>query len=308
MKERDYSKLPEADVVVKYIVSRFSKGLYTLVLVSGLPGSGKSSLCLRLAELVSMKLTGENAITSENINDSLLGLVEFIQKANPKGVNIGVTEEISVLFPSRRAMAHENVAVGKILDTCRKKKIILFANAPLWPSIDSHIRALGNVYVETLRISKEDKVVICKALRLQTNPGNGKTYWHWLRRKGREVHRIFTRKPNAITWRNYEKRKDQFMDELYEELKFKALKKKEKLLQEMGKTAKPRIVRPLTPMELKVYDGVIRNGLTQNQVAEQLGCSNSNINQIMKRIRAKTEVSVGNRPIKVASPPKPSVK
>ena len=131
MEKINYDELPEADVIVDYIVKRKKQGLYTLTFASGLPGSGKSSQCQRIAELVSIALTGENKITEDNIFDSLLGLLKFIQEAKPNEVNIGVIEEISVLFPSRRAMAADNVAIGKILDTARKKEVILFANAPI---------------------------------------------------------------------------------------------------------------------------------------------------------------------------------
>ena len=290
MQNRDYSKLPEADVVVKYITSRYKKGLYTLVLYAGLPGSGKSSSCIRLAELVSLKLTGENKITSLNIIDSLLDLVAFVGKAREDEVNICIVEEVSVLFPSRRAMAQDNVAIGKILDTCRKKKVILLANAPIWTSIDSHMRVLGNIYIETLKIVKAYKIVVCKPLRLQANPSNGKVYWHWLRRKGKKVHRIFTRQPNAQTWKDYETRKDKFMNDLYDELKFRANKKQDALLKEMGKKTKAEVVKPLSPMELKVYDMLVRKKMLQKDIAEELGCSSSNIHQIFKRIKKKIDI------------------
>ena len=191
-------------------------------------------------------------------------------------------------------MSSDNVSIGKILDTCRKKRIIIFANAPIWTSIDSHIRVLGNLYVETLRINKENQIVISKALRLQANPSNGKVYWHWLRRNGRKVQRIFTRKPNPKTWADYELRKDKFMGDLYEELKFKALKKKNALLKEMGKSTDAKIVKPLTPMELKVYDLKKRGNMKTKDIAAEIGCSSPNITQILNRIKKKIAISPRN--------------
>jgi len=282
MKQRDYSQLPEADVVVDYIEGRKKKGLYSLVLTSGLPGTGKSSVDLRLAELVSLKLTGENIITEKNIIDDVLNLIKFLREADEKKVCIAIIEEMSVLFPSRRAMSHDNVVVGKLLDTARKKQVILLANAPLWTSIDSHIRALGNIYIETLRINKTDCVVICKAQRLQTNPGSGKTYFHWLRRKGKEVQRIFFKKPNSETWKNYEDRKDRFIDELYEDLKKKTLKKQ-------GKAEVKPIVKPLTPKQLKIYDLVVRGGMTHDDASRQIGITRQAVTQALKEIKKKMQ-------------------
>jgi len=281
MRNIDYQNLPEADVVLNYIKTRKKKGLYTLILTSGLPGTGKSSMDLRLAELTSLELAGENIVTEENIIDDVLGLIKFIRNADEKKVCIAVIEEISVLFPSRRAMSHDNVAVGKILDTARKKQVILFANAPLWTSVDSHIRALGNIYIETLRINRKEGVVIAKALRLQTNPGSGKTYFHWLKRKTKEVHRIFVKKPNSDTWKKYEDRKDVFMDELYEDLRKKTMKK-------LGKKEKIKTVKALTPRELQVYDLVLRKGLNQSQAARELGVSSSAVHLILNKVKKKT--------------------
>jgi len=291
MEKINYDKLPEADVVVNYICKRKKQGLYTLIFASGLPGSGKSSQCQRLAELVSIELTGENKITEDHIFDSLLGLLKFIKEAKPNEVNIGIIEEISVLFPSRRAMAADNVAIGKILDTARKKEVILFANAPIWTSIDSHLRALGNVYLETLRINKTDMVVISKALRLQTNPGSGKTYFHWLNRKGCEVQRIFTRKPNTEVWEKYEAKKDKFMDKLYAELEFKAKKTRDKLQKEMNKgTADP--ILTLTPLELQVNQLLKIKGLMQKDIAKKLGIDDSRITRIKQNIQKKTQKNI----------------
>ena len=297
MRKRDYSKLPEADVVINYIKARKDRGFYSLIFASGLPGTGKSSTCLRLAELVSIKLTGENIITANSVFDDLVSLIKFIKKANPNKVEIGVIEEVSVLFPSRRAMAHDNVAIGKILDTARKKQVILFANAPLWPSIDSHLRALGNVYIETLRMNKEQGVVISKALRLQTNPGSGKTYFHRFTRRGREVHRIITKKPCQETWEKYEARKDEFMNKLYDELKFKALKKKEKLNKDMQKHGSKDIVKPLTPREMEIYELKYRQKLRNSHIATELGVTPGLITKYIKRIHEKLPIKHGNTPV-----------
>ena len=290
----NYDSIPEADVIVDYIEIRRKKGLYSLILTAGLPGTGKSSLDLRLAELISIRLAGKNIITEDNVVSDVLELINFVRNADKDKVCVCVIEEISVLFPSRRAMAHDNVVVGKILDTARKKQVIILANAPIWTAIDSHIRALGNLYIETLRINKREKVVIAKALRLQTNPGTGKTYFHWLRRKRKEVHRIFLKKPNKKTWDNYEDRKDKFMDELYTELEKKTLKKR-------GKEVKAPKIRSITKREMEIYDLVVRQGLTQEESAKKLGVTQSNICIILKNLREKMnlEYKDGKRERKV---------
>ena len=210
--------------------------------------------------------------------------------ADPNEVCIGVIEEVSVLFPSRRAMAGDNLAVAKILDTARKKQVILFANAPIVKSIDSHLRSLSHIYVETLRIIKGEGVVICKALRMQTNPGSGKTYLHKFRREGREVALVILRKPNMDTWKEYEEKKDKFMAQLYEKLKFKTVQKQEKLLKEMGKKTSGVVVKKLSPREMEVYDMMIKNNMTNGETSKALGVSSVRVTTIMKNIKKKMQI------------------
>ncbi len=119
----DLKKYPEADLVVNYITNRKNQGLYSLILIAGLPGTGKTSECCRLGEKTSIKLTGENNFTSACIGDNFLHFLKFVKQAKPEEVNIYVMEEISVLFPSRRAMSGDNVDLAKVLDTCRKNKL-----------------------------------------------------------------------------------------------------------------------------------------------------------------------------------------
>ena len=286
----DYSKYPEADVVINHIVTRKKKGYYTLCLVGGLPGTGKSSLCLRAAERVSEELLGKNIITSNNIVDDLLGFIKFVRNADPNKVEIAIIEEVSVLFPSRRAMSHDNVAIGKILDTARKKQVILFANAPIIKSIDSHLRALSHIYVETLRIVKTQGVVISKALRLQTNPGSGKTYLHKFNRRGKEVDQVIFRKPNMKTWEEYEIKKDKFMETLYDELKFRSVQKQEKLLKEMGKKTAGVVVQKLSPKEQEVYDLKFKKNMRNFDIARELNVNPSRITHIITAINSKMAV------------------
>lgn len=274
--------------VVDLICNRKKKGLYTLIFVAGLPGTGKSSSCIRLAELISKRLTGENQITEDNIFDDFLGLVGFIRKAKPEEVNIGVIEEASVLFPSRRAMSGENVDINRVLDTARKKQVILLANAPLWNSIDTHMRALGNIYIETLSIDQKNSFVICKPLGLQTNPKSGKTYYHYMSVKGREIHRVLIGKPNKETWERYEKRKDAFMDKVYQKAIHRNKKKMDKEEKEIGIYFNKKENQPFTARELEMYDLIYKKDWTQKQVAARFGISRPRISQILNNMRKKT--------------------
>ena len=167
----DYSKLEESKIIVDEVLRRFKAGLNTNIYVIGLSGTGKSSASIRIGELIKEQNGGQMFIT-----DSLLEVLGAIKKSNEG--DILIVEEVSVLFPSRRSMAHENVAVNKIFDTVRKKRLCIISNAPILPSIDSHMRGMGHILIETKGIRKREQVVVSKVLLMQTNAKSGKTYWH----------------------------------------------------------------------------------------------------------------------------------
>ncbi len=296
-KKLDYSTMKEATVVLNEIKRRYSKGLMTLILTTGLPGTGKSSTDIRLAELIAKEL-GKPLITSKNIVSSLFELLDFVQHTKEKGA-ILIVEEVSVLFPSVRAMAQENVILGKVLDTLRKKQIILFANAPLLKRIDKHILSLSNILVETMRINKTKKVVISTVLRLQTNPRSGKTYFHRFTRKGRDVNKIFTRKPDEELWNKYEEQKDEFIKHMYERLKIQHDKKEKTYEKDLLRSRGLSSVQKMTPRELQVYNLVLMKGYTQTAVAEQLGLSIARISKIVKNVCKKQGIIKENEHISV---------
>lgn len=279
---------PEADLVVGNIVDRNRKGLYSLIMITGLPGTGKSSTCFRLKELAAEAFPNKKKFIA--IIDNLADLARFAMKASEEDINIGVIEEVSTLFPSRRAMAGDNVDLARILDTCRKKRVILFANAPLWPTIDSHMRAMGTIYVETLKIYKKIGVVISKMFRLQTNPGSGKTYTHTMLRNGKEVKRMYTRRPNADDWKKYELQKDIFMNTLYEKITKRAEERDRKENKKLG------IVQPIaknvkaTPKELEAYNYVVLQGMTRTDYAKQIGKSISLVSKRIKVFEQKAKI------------------
>lgn len=282
MVRKDYSNAPESDMIVRFCEERFNKGMGTTIFVVGLSGTGKSSTCLRLSELLAEEYEVPPQIL---IVDSLMKFIGAIKRSSLG--DIIVVEEVSVLFPSRRSMSSENVSVNKIFDTVRKKQLIIICNFPIWPSVDSHMRTLGNVLVETLYIDKKQQIVVSKTFRLQPNPQSGKIYKKYFKRKGRTVHRTITRKPNSETWDKYEKEKDSFMDQLYSRLEHEALKKEAKLDKEMM-VGQKRETLPLTKRELEVHMLVNTKGMSQTQAGVILGLSKGRVSAIVKQIEKKT--------------------
>lgn len=283
MVERDFSKIPESDVLVNAVSTRRSKGLGTNIFVIGMPGTGKSSASIRFGELICESYEEEISL---HVVDSLFKLVRAIK--NSKRGDVIIIEEVSVLFPSRRAMAGDNVMIGKLFDTVRKRLLTIISNAPIYGAIDSHMRALGHYLVETIKILKKEKVVISKIHRTQTNSKSGKTYFHTMTRKGRDVNQIYTRKPNSEVWDNYEREKDKFIDKLYLELEHNTLKQQIKLDKELGRFQQPD-VKTLTPRELQVHSLVNLKGMNQREAGVELGVAQQTISKMIKSIFEKSK-------------------
>jgi len=193
-------------------------GIDIKALVFGFTISTSSSSA---GERLSEKINNGKKFCAEDIVDSFLDLLGRIRKVDRPG-EIIMVEEVSVLFGARRSMSGDNVAVGKILDTIRKKQIVLIANAPIYQTIDSHMRAMADVLIECQRVLRSKGVVIAKAWKLQTNPHTGVTYRHTFRRENRKVRLFYSRQCDPQIWMQYEKDKDKFIDELYERLMRKA--------------------------------------------------------------------------------------
>lgn len=284
-------KQPEADLLVNNITDRRKKGLYSLILVHGLPGTGKSSTCFRLVELVKEKYSDMKILF--RLIKSELDLVSFALDSKEDWVCIGIVEETSVLFPSRRSMAGANVNAMAILDTIRKKKAILLANAPLWTSVDSHIRLMANSYIETMKIYKEAGIVISKFFRLQTNVMQGKTYFHPFQRDGKDVNRLYTRMPNLDEWKQYEIEKDAFMETLYTKIKKKAEKREEKENKELGIVPR-RTAKPLLPREAEIYNLRTAQGKKLKEIAVIYGITPQSVHQIYHNALKKLNFSKEN--------------
>lgn len=282
----EYEDKPECDVLISYINARFRKGLGTNIFIIGLSGSGKSSASIRIGELIKESRSEEDLKLF--IVDSLLELLESI-KQSKKG-DIIIVEEVSVLFPSRRAMASDNLSIAKIFDTIRKKKILIISNAPLWKSIDSHIKSMGHVLIQSIKVLVTEKVVVSKFYILQTNPLSSKTYTHTFTRKGRDVALLFTREPSKEVWDKYEADKDKFMDKLYEREKAKQIKKLEKEDKALGLVSVMPKLRDLTTRELQVHKLYNVDKLNQREISKKLNVSFQRVSIIIKNIDKKGQI------------------
>ena len=281
----NWDKYEEGGAIIKYIRGRYKKGILSVVLVFGAAGVGKSWLSMRLGEKLSEKIKCN--FDSSNIVDNLRDVIGFVRNNSN---SILIIEESSILFPSRRSMGNENVYFNKILDSCRKKRIILIMNYPVLNSIDSHILKMSCLSIEAKRIYVGDGVIKCRPLKLQTNFSSGKIYRHYLiDGVGDEVNQSYFRKPSDGLTKPYEKDKDKFLEDLYEDLESKHNKK----LSSENKTEKLVLLnKSLTPQEQRTYN-LHNQDLSILEISKQMGISRQRVSTILGQIRKKTDVKKG---------------
>lgn len=286
-KQLDLENVPEYRRVIDYIDWRFRKGQYTLILMGGKTGTGKSWSGLRLCEVVSERLGTEFRVSS--VCTDLLSFVKAVMNSKPG--ECVLLEEVSVLFPSRRAMAADNVAIGQILDTCRKKRLIIIANCPGIKTADSFIRNHTSIYLETININKTLEICTMKAYRYEVNVRSQKPYFHRFRDKGIDIHRVYSKKPSELLIEEYEKSKSDFMENLYESIKAKVMKAKDKEIRQNMMGQEMTFAQNLTPREKDVFPLHFLQKKNNIEIGKILGLTNSRVSRIVRQIRSKIKIS-----------------
>lgn len=280
-KRIDLSKIEENGAIRQEILKVQARGRMNVIHVIGLPGTGKSWYCLRLAEQLAEDLHGETyKITTRNIVHNLLELLRFIKKIKRPG-EIVIGEELGVWLNSKRAMSSENVDASYVWDTLRKKRVIVLGNNPVKREVDRSLMVLSSMQIQTLSLNKSRGVCMVKPLKLQTNPDSGKTYRHRLHVDGFEIHRCWSGKPNDELTVAYEQLKDDFLDDLYDRLEKKHEDKREKKAGEL--LEKIQVITPLESRRARMRG----RGLTNTEIGKMEGVSDVSVIGSLQRYDRK---------------------
>ena len=259
--------LNEVKLLIKYLLFIYKKGKFPMLKVLGHPGTGKSGACIRIAELLNLRLHGELYFDPQYVVDNLQDLIEIIIKTKPEDKRVVVIEEMSALFNNRRFMGKENVSANKIFDTMRKKGIIVIGNYPVNKTVDSHIEQMFNIGCEIINLDKINKKYFMRAVILQTNPGTGKTYTHLFKTEdGFDVRFFNLRWCDEETFKTYDEGKDEFMDNLYKNLLAKQLSDKAKERKFLAEAISG--TKPLTENQEHIMTELAR-GKTTEEIAKE---------------------------------------
>lgn len=159
------------ETIIAWLLSRiYKENKNNLIIICGPTGSGKSWRSLRIAELLSPNFNMSYVVFSVE------ELLDLIKSGKLKKGDVVVFEEGGVGASSRNWYTILNKALLFCFQTMRHRNFTLIMNVPSMSFIDSGLRPLFHLYIETLFIDKQKDMCRCKVWRIQHNAYEGESY------------------------------------------------------------------------------------------------------------------------------------
>jgi DNA-binding CsgD family transcriptional regulator len=276
--------------------------------------SGKSWSCLSIGEHW-YKYKFNEQFPSENICFSLAEVgrkLIAMQKENRlrKGELI-ILEEAGANFSNLDYQSKLNKMFNFILQSFRSMNVILIMNLPVLTMMNKGARQLIHIHLITECIDKKKKSVEIKPLLHQLSQLAGKSYWKYPKMmvNGRtiKVKRIAYPAPSKELIELYEARKLIFVVDVAESFINEVDEKEQK---DIKQEAKKEIIvaqqnnkpneypendfrhwlipnKPLTTIQMKVLDKVVRGVNTSAQIAKELNMTQANASTVLTNLRKK---------------------
>lgn len=188
----------------KAVTNRDGNKIITIV---GMPGSGKSWACLRLAEVLAPDGYFDPKFIAYNKKD----FYDIVNSDFPRGQPI-VYEEVGV-NEGNRSWA-QNMDTNKILQTFRHKNAILLMNTPVKTFVDKQARDLNHAIFWMRKILHNKKQSVMSPFFTEINPVSGETRTGWCVLKGDMISEIVLNIPSLELRKAYKKGKLEFTKKL----------------------------------------------------------------------------------------------
>lgn len=203
-------------------------GQNMLICVVGRPGSGKSYLALRLAEMFDSRFRGiENPeyaryIIEERVvtkPEQFAGLISNVNGRIPYG-SVVIIDEAGIAMPYESWQSMNNRLMSTILQSFRNRRLITIFTLPNLKFLSIQARRLLNIFIEMKSIDRSHGLSNAKVRIMQVNPYDSEVYRHrpkfWNKETGSlDVYDTFNfRKPSSILIEAYEEMIYQFKTEV----------------------------------------------------------------------------------------------
>jgi hypothetical protein len=208
--------------VIKHIQAEIGKNRNYCVAAVGRVGTGKTYSAIRLATQL------QPGFTIDNILFDIPTLLDKVYKEEVKAGEVLIFDEAGISASNRESYMNKfNKAMSFLLQTWRHRQIILIITTPNIAYIDAGTRKMFDAIMECKKVVKSRKVVQVSWKFLQTNTQSGKTYYHNAKTNDMENLQLEVGKPGIKILRKYEKKKKEFTDKLYKDLKGTLIETKE---------------------------------------------------------------------------------
>lgn len=191
----------------RYRINRRNKNL--LIIICGSTGSGKSFCGLTIAKMIN-----PNFDVDKHVVFRVESFMELLNSGTLKRGSVVVWDEAGVGIPAREWYSISNKAINYVLQTFRHLNLCVIFTTPSFDYVDKQTRLLFHVYIETVRIDYENKMVEVKVMENQFNPAMGKEYKKYFWIAGKKKERFHIGKPTKLMVKKYEKLKKVFSKQL----------------------------------------------------------------------------------------------
>lgn len=251
------------------------------ILVYGHQGSGKSLLCLRLAELLDPTFTIDRVAFGAK---DFLNIQRKMQQEALAGIpttgRCMVYEEMGTSVGKLDFATMQNKSISQFFQICRAMNGIMICNVPHAGQISSDVYKMMQLTFEMVSINRTNNTSTAVVKYLQINPKTGDDYSHWLVVEdgfgGNNIERISVKLPSKKLRDEYEKIKSKFIND-YTETLFERLEAKER--------KEKRAFGGLTAKQEEVLDLLLHN--TAEYTATALGIDLSAVYAHKKAIERK---------------------
>ena len=256
------------NLLAEYIKKRISRNKNAMIAIIGSTGSGKSYSALKLAEYLDPSFNTNRIVFS--VND----FINLVRSKLPKG-SVIVFEEAGVAIHNRKWYSTVNLALNYVAQTFRKDNLIVIFTTPNLSFIDSQVRTLFHIILETAGIDSDKKFCKLKTKIISVDRIHGKSYEPFLRIKTDEgiVRCVYANVylPSKKLIKEYELKKNEFTNTLYKRLN-----------ESIGDNKR---VEVLTERQQEIY--ILSKYLKQSEIAKKLNIHPVTVHQTLKQVKKK---------------------
>lgn len=199
-------------LAVDWVRKRIKHGKNAIIAVAGQTGSGKSYISLKLAQLIQPDFSIHNVCFSPK------KLIQLVNEGNLAPGSCIILEEAGVLVSSRAFYTQINRAVIALTETFRSSRLILIINLPTFHGLDSRVRALVHLLIQTTGIDMDERRSIAKVQKFHVDSLTGKEYRANFQDARRKVLHHRFKMPTLDLRKEYEAEKAKFRDQLEKQL------------------------------------------------------------------------------------------